>query len=191
MVIPDYEPSRVRLTFGGVPVFTPASDKRVTNGDPPKAFTITLKPDSDGAKSLSELLRPGSRLPLPLVLRTRDRPKRRRHARGGLRRMVRARRALVMHGVCASGGVDKPWTITAECVTSKRYDDAKKFLAEHIRKGRAEPGSEVPVDAPVLIDEHDTAVFKAGRRANEVFLRDTLGLQAVYRDGVVSYEPLP
>lgn len=69
------------------------------------------------AEQLRQLCDPGRQLPVPLMFHGRNRPKRRRNARGGLRPMVRTRRLFTMMGATASGGAGQPTRIVAECTS--------------------------------------------------------------------------
>lgn len=115
-----FDPTQLRVTVNGKPIDRAAfaDDALFIVPTPPlkprPALTITLKSDTGCAAAMQELAR--ADLPTSLVVRDRKRPAKRRHARGGLCRMVRTRLAVTAHGFSMSGGVNEPWTFTAECV---------------------------------------------------------------------------
>lgn len=111
--------ARMRVKGGGGEwlALTGAADDRFTVGDQtsfmPK-MVITIKAESEGLNRMLEVCRGPSTFPINVTMLAK-RPKRRRHARGGLRRLIPARvYKYTAHGVSgASGGaIDAPWTFT-------------------------------------------------------------------------------
>ena len=77
-------------------------------------MVITIKAESEGLNRMLEVCRGPSTFPINVTILAK-RPKQRRHARGGLRRLIPARvHKYTAHGVSgASGGAsDAPWTFT-------------------------------------------------------------------------------
>lgn len=107
-MIADYDPTRVLVTFGGQQVTGFGANQQIIAGSPitPARIEFTLRENTESADQLFALA--GKPKPWPLLLRTRDRPKRRAHARGGLRRMVRQRRQFIVHESTLGGGVSQP-----------------------------------------------------------------------------------
>lgn len=94
----------------------PAED-RFTFGDP-KAFmakmVVTIKAESEVLNRILEVCRGPSTFPIKITVLAK-RPKHRRHARGGLRRLTPARvRKYTAHGVSgvSGGDIDATWTFT-------------------------------------------------------------------------------
>lgn len=115
MSVADYGPARVEVTFAGQPLANFGPSDRLTIDPSPQPIRIefTLRADSESVDRLFELA--GKPKPWPLLLRRRDRPKRRAHARGGLRRMVRQRRQFIVDESRLSGGVNQPLEVTLGC----------------------------------------------------------------------------
>lgn len=76
-------------------------------------MVITIKAESDGLNRMLEVSRGPSTFPIDITILAK-RPKQRRHARGGLRRMVAAHvRKYIAHGVTMKGdNTGAPWTFT-------------------------------------------------------------------------------
>jgi len=96
---------------------TGAADDHFTVGDQTafmSKMVVTIKAESEGINRMLEVCRGPSTFPINITVLAK-RPKWRRHARGGLRRLIPARvHKYTAHGVSgASGGaVDAPWTFT-------------------------------------------------------------------------------
>ena len=98
---------------------------------------IEFKTETMDASTVGRLWGLQASLPVPLVVRGRRLPKRRRDSRGCLRPMVRDRRLLTMTGVTMSGGVDQPMRVVAECVPRRRRREVR-LLAKSSQYGRDE-----------------------------------------------------
>lgn len=120
----DYQAERAVVTINGLPIAGAAPDDAFiipSTRSPMPTMQITLKADSPAVDALMGLSAERRRLPMPVLLTGNRRPKeRRRHARGGLRPLVRIRRALTCVGFEMCGGKDAPLTVTANCVPRKR-----------------------------------------------------------------------
>lgn len=94
-----------------------AAEDRLTFGDQTPFMTkmvVTIKAESEGLNRMLEVCRGPSTFPINVTVLAK-RPKHRRHARGGLRRLTPARvHKYTAHGVSgASGGdIDATWTFT-------------------------------------------------------------------------------
>lgn len=76
-------------------------------------MVLTLKADGDGLNRMLEIARGPSTFPINITIPVK-RPKKRRHARGGLRRLIAARaHKYTAHGVSMKGdNTGAPWTFT-------------------------------------------------------------------------------
>ena len=96
---------------------TGAADDRFTVGDQTafmSKMVITIKAESEGLNRMLEVCLGPSTFPINVTMLAK-RPKQRRHARGGLRRLIPARvHKYTAHGVsgASDGAIDAPWTFT-------------------------------------------------------------------------------
>lgn len=149
-----YDIERAVLTFGGQPVRGFDRDDRVVAGSPPATcrITFTLRPDFPNTAAVLEEIHETA-MPWPVLLRSRDRPARRRRARGGLRPMVRQRRRFVAHGADLVGRTSTGTTIKLHCTRkAKTWIDSLPEGDRH-RVWYAPPGTSPMGGKTALVDK--------------------------------------
>ena len=84
-------------------------------------MVLTIKAESDGLNRMLEIARGPSTFPINITIPVK-RPKKRRHSRGGLRRLIAARaHKYTAHGVSMKGdNTGAPWTFTMPVTRAPR-----------------------------------------------------------------------